>query len=132
MTSGRDPVWLERAAIIAVHQMLLAEFGGLPGLRDEGLLESALDRPRNLYAYENADPIALAAAYAAGIIRNHPFLDGNKRIGFMAAFIFLDRNGFALIAPEIDATARTLALAAGELDEAGFASWLRDNAAPKG
>jgi len=132
VTPRRDPVWLERAAVVAVHQMLLAEFGGMPGLRDEGLLESALDRPRNLHAYDDADTIALAAAYAAGIIRNHPFIDGNKRIGFMAAFIFLDRNGFDLVAPEVDATARTLALAAGELDEAGFTAWLRGNVAPRG
>jgi death-on-curing protein len=121
------PIWLEKHAVLAVHQMLLADFGGSPGLRDEGLLDSALARPLNLHAYDTPDLAALAACYANGLVGNHPFLDGNKRAGFMAAYIFLDRNGFELIAPEADATAMTRSLAAHEIDEATFAAWLRQN-----
>lgn len=104
--------------------MLLAEFGGSPGRRDETLLDSPLARPRNLRAYETADVVRLAASYAAGIVRNHPFVDGNKRTGFMAAYIFLERNGMALIAPEAEATAVIRSRAAGEIAEAELAAWL--------
>lgn len=123
----RKPTWLEKHVLLAVHQMVLAEFGGSPGLRDEGLLESALARPRNLRGYEAPDLAALGAAYAAGIIANQPFVDGNKRVGFMAAYIFLDRNGYELIAPEAEATTLTQSLAAGEIDESAFAVWLRQH-----
>ena len=123
--SRRPPIWLEKQAVIAVHQMLLAAFGGSPGLRDEGLLDSAMARPKNLHAYEKPDLAALAAAYAAGIVGNHPFIDGNKRAGFMAAYVFLDRNELGLTAPETEATAMTLALAAGKLDATAYAAWLR-------
>ncbi|MGH7787090.1 MAG: type II toxin-antitoxin system death-on-curing family toxin [Candidatus Binatia bacterium] len=123
----RAPVWLAKRAVMAVHQMLLAEFGGSPGIRDEGLLDSALARPRNLRAYEAPDLVALAAAYAAGIVGNHPFIDGNKRTGFMAAYIFLDRNGQDLVASEADATMLTRSLAAGESSEPDVAAWLRQN-----
>ena len=125
--SRRTPTWLEKHAVLAVHQMLLAEFGGSPGLRDEGLLDSALARPRNLYAHESPDLAALAASYAAGIVRSHPFIDGNKRTGFMAAYIFLDRNGVELTAPEAEATAVIRSLAAGEINESALAAWIRRN-----
>ena len=127
MKRRRAPVWLEKPAVLAAHQMLLAEFGGSPGLRDDGLLESALARPQNLHAYESPDIEALAASYAAGIVGNHPFVDGNKRTGFMAAYIFLDRNGLELVAPEAEATAVVRLLAAGEITELDFAAWLRRN-----
>lgn len=119
------PVWLEKRAVLAAHQMLLAEFGGSPGLRDEGLLESALARPRNLHAYESPDIAALAASYTAGIVGDHPFVDGNKRTGFIAAYIFLDRNGLDLIAPEAEATTMIRSLAAGKITEPDLAAWLR-------
>jgi death-on-curing protein len=105
----------------------LAEFGGLRGLRDAGLLDSALARPHQLLAYGKPTAFDLAAAYAYGLIRNHPFLDGNKRIGFTAAVAFLELNGCRFAASEADATLKTLALAARELDEAGYAAWLREN-----
>jgi death on curing protein len=105
--------------------MLLAAFGGAAGLRDENLLDAALARPRNLHAYEQPDLAALAAAYTAGIVGNHPFIDGNKRAGFLAAYVFLDRNGLELTAPEAEATTMTQALAAGEIDAAAYAAWLR-------
>lgn len=124
-----DPVWLDPRVIGAVHERLLAEHGGAVGVRDPGLLASALDRPRNRAAYDEADLCALAAAYAAGIVRNHPFVDGNKRTAFMAAFIFLARNGLQLSAAEDDATRAMLALAAGEMTEDDFAAWLRASTA---
>ncbi len=98
----RVPRWLEKRAVLAVHQMLLAEFGGFPGLREEGLLDSALARPQNLHAYESPGLAALAAAYAAGIVANRPFIDGNKRTGFMAAYMFLGRNALTLTAAEAE------------------------------
>lgn len=126
--SRSTPVWLQKHAVLAVHGMLLTEFGGSPGVRDEGLRESALTRPVNLHAYEKPDLAALAASYAAGIIGNHPFIDGNKRAGFMAAYIFLARNGLELVAPEAEATSVVLDLATGEIDEAAFAVWIRKRA----
>jgi death-on-curing protein len=120
-----EPVWISREVMLAVQEDLLARFGGLPGLRDEGLLESALQHPRQLFHYQNPALVDLAAAYAAGIIKNHPFLDGNKRAGFMAAYIFLGANGVDVETTEEDVVLHTLALAAGELDEAGYASWLK-------
>lgn len=120
-----DPVWLDPRLIETVHERLLAEHGGAVGVRDPGLLASALDRPRNRAAYDEADLCALAAAYTAGIVRNHPFVDGNKRTAFMAAYIFLARNGLQLSAAEDDATRAMLALAAGEMTEDDFAAWLR-------
>ena len=120
-----EPVWLLKSAVLAVQNMMIARFGGTAGIRDEGLLDSALARPVNIYQYDSdANVAALAAAYAAGIIRNHPFLDGNKRTGFMAAYMFLDLNGATLQADEISATAMTLSLAASEIDEQDYALWL--------
>lgn len=125
-----EPVWLLKSAVIAVHSMMIARFGGTAGMRDEGLLDSALVRPVNIYQYDSdANVAAMAAAYAAGIIRNHPFLDGNKRTGFMAAYVFLDLNGATLRADEISATAMTLSLAASDIDEQDYALWLEQNIA---
>ena len=120
---------MERS-VLAAHGHLLAEHGGAEGLRDAGLLESALARPRQHYAYGSPDIIELAAIYTAGIVRNHPFVDGNKRTGFAAGAAFLRLNGFELRATEPEATQAVLALAAGELDEAGYTAWLRLNVKP--
>ena len=127
-----EPLWLSRQAIEIIHDEQLAEHGGAGGLRDAGLLESALARPQNLFAYGEGDFCALAAAYAAGIVRNHPFVDGNKRTGFLAAYAFLGVNGLDLIAPEAEAVVMTLDLASGEMSEEGFAAWLRDRTEPVG
>lgn len=105
----------------------MAAFGGADGVRDEGLLESALARPENLAAYGDPDVFDLAAAYAFGIVRNHAFVDGNKRTAFVTAALFLDLNGKSLAAPEPEATATMLAFASGEVSEAEFAAWLREN-----
>jgi death-on-curing protein len=125
-----EPLWLSLKLILAVQERVLAEHGGASGLRDPGLLESALERPRNRYAYEGADIVALAASYAFGLAKNHPFIDDNKRIAFMAAAIFLETNGYHLTASEVDATLAVLDLAAGEIDEVAFARWLGDNCRP--
>lgn len=121
----KEPRWISGEVILAVQEELLARFGGLAGLRDEGLLDSALNRPQHLFAYEEVELFDLAAAYTHGIVKNHPFLDGNKRIGFMAAFIFIGANGYDLQAPEEDVILQTLALAAGEIDQATYATWLK-------
>jgi death-on-curing protein len=124
----KEPVWLLKPAVIAVHGMLIDRFGGTDGIRDDGLLDSALSRPVNIYHYdETTDAAALAAAYAAGLIQNHPFVDGNKRIGFMAAYMFLDLNGANLVADEVAATAMTMSLAASEIEESEYARWLSVN-----
>lgn len=123
----RKPEWLGSAFVRALQERLLAEHGGLSGIRDEGLLESALARPQNLLAYGEPDIFDLAASYAHGLARNHPFIDGNKRIAFMAAYVFLYRNGHRLVATEADAVTIMLALAAGQIDERTFADWLRNN-----
>ena len=123
----KESVWLDRVDSLAIHEVLLEQHGGLAGVRDEGMLESALGKPRNLFAYARPQLSDLAAAYAAGIILNPPFLDGNKRTGFMAAAAFLELNGQVFTATEVDAVIQTLALAAGELDEAGYAAWLKQN-----
>jgi death-on-curing protein len=120
--------WLRHDVVVAMHDEQIAEHGGSPGLRDDGLLTSALARPQNQKAYGNASVFDLAAAYAFGIISNHPFVDGNKRTGFLAAYVFLDLNGWELTASEGQAVAAILALAVRELDEGGFADWLKDNA----
>ena len=124
----KEPIWISTEVILAVQEELLARFGGLAGLRDEGLLDSALNRPQHLFFYEKVTLFDLAAAYALGIVKNHPFLDGNKRIGFMAAYIFLGANGQNLTAPEEEVVLRTLALAAGEIDQAAYAIWLKASA----
>jgi death on curing protein len=113
--------------VLAIHDLLLAQHGGLAGVRDEGLLESALAKPRNLFTYSSPPLPQMAASYAAGVIINHPFLDGNKRTGFMLAATFLELNGMAFMASEESVVEKTLALAAGELKEAGYAAWLKVN-----
>jgi death on curing protein len=121
----KEPLWVNRDDCIAIHELMLAQHGGLAGIRDEGLLESALAKPRNLFAYGSPRLPALAASYAAGIVHNHPFLDGNKRTGFMVAAVFLEVNGQVLTASEESVVQNTLALAAGKLKEAGYAVWLK-------
>ncbi|MBR0785726.1 type II toxin-antitoxin system death-on-curing family toxin [Bradyrhizobium iriomotense] len=122
-----EPFWLTRRIIIAIHDEQLAIHGGASGLRDEGMLESALDRPRNKWSYENADLPELAAAYAFGIARNHPFVDGNKRTSLLALYTFLGVNGVDFVVPEAEAAAIILSLAAGEVSEEGLTRWIRDN-----
>ncbi len=122
-----EPKWLLESAIHAMHDRQLAEHGGASGTRDHGMLESALARPRNQYAYGVDDLHALAAAYAVGIAKNHPYVDGNKRTAFLAAFVFLRINGLELIASEADATQAMLGVASGDVTEDRFAEWLRAN-----
>ncbi|WP_339030970.1 type II toxin-antitoxin system death-on-curing family toxin [Bradyrhizobium symbiodeficiens] len=122
-----EPFWLTRRIIIAIHDEQLAIHGGAGGLRDEGMLDSALDRPRNKWAYENADLPELAAAYAFGIARNHPFVDGNKRTSLLALYTFLGINGVDYVVPEAEAAAIILSLAAGEVSEESLTRWIRDN-----
>lgn len=124
-------VWIERSVVIAAHNEQLAEHGGAAGTRDEGLLESALARAENLAAYGDPDVAALAAAYGFGIIRNHPFVDGNKRAGLIATELFLALNGFELVVGDAECVATILALASGDLDEAEFAGWLRTHIEPR-
>ena len=117
--------------MLAAHGRLLAAHGGAEGVRDPGLLESALARPRQHHTYASPDIIELAALYTAGIVRNHRFVDGNKRTGFATGVAFLLLNGFELRATEQDATQAVLSLAAGELDESGYTAWLRSNVKPR-
>jgi len=123
----KEPQWVLRETVLALQERLLAEFGGLSGVRDPGLLNSALARPRQLFAYRKPSLFDLAAAYAFGLVRNHPFLDGNKRIGFTTAIIFLELNGYRFTASEVEATVKTLALAARAVDEASYSVWLKEN-----
>ena len=117
--------WLVEGIVIAVHAEQIAEHGGSDGIRDRGLLSSALFRPRNLAGYGTPTVFELAAAYAFGIIQNHPFVDCNKRSGFLAAYVFLALNGWKLIAAEAAAVEAVLALASGGISEAEFAAWLK-------
>jgi death on curing protein len=125
MAANQAWVWLDPEVILAVHDEQLAEHGGAAGVRDAGLLESALARPHNLAAYGEPDAAALAAAYGYGLARNHPFVDGNKRSAFVAVELFLALNGFQLEADDGACVVAMLALAAGELEEPEFADWLR-------
>jgi death-on-curing protein len=120
-------VWLSRQLIRAIHDEQLAEHGGATGIRDEGLLESALARPLNRAGYGEPDAPELAAVYAIGIARNHPFVDGNKRTAFAALFMFLALNGLVFEPPEVDATITVLRLAAGEMQDDEFIAWVRAN-----
>jgi death-on-curing protein len=122
-----EPLWILERVVLAAHDQLLAAHGGAEGLREAGLLESALARPHQHYAYSSPDIIELAAVYTAGLVRNHPFVDGNKRTGFAIGVVFLELNGFDFKASEEDATQAVFALAAGEMDEAGYTAWLRAN-----
>jgi len=118
------PVWLDVETTLLLHAESIRRSGGADGVRDQGLLESALSRPLNQAAYGEPKIFELAAAYGFGIARNHPFIDGNKRTAFAVAGVFLALNGWRLVAPPADATATFLALAAGTLSEAGLAAWL--------
>jgi death-on-curing protein len=123
-----QPIWIDERDAIALYDRLLALDGGPAGVPDEGLLKSALARSQQLQVYGDApDIVDLATAFAAGIIRNHPFIDGNKRTGFVVGVLFLEMNGRRLTASEEDATQAVLGLAAGTLDEAAFAAWMRAN-----
>lgn len=123
--------WIDRRALLLLHAESLAEHGGAEGLRDEGLLESALARPENLAAYGQPDFADLAASYGLGLAKNHAFVDGNKRAAFLAVGLFLYLNGFRLQATQAEATLTMLALAGSEITEAEFAAWIRDHAARK-
>ncbi len=123
--------WISKPALLLLHAESLAEHGGSPGLRDEGLLDSALARPQNLLAYGEPDAAALASAYGWGVARNHPFIDGNKRAALLSIGLFLHLNGWRLTASQADTTRTMLALAAGELPEDALADWLRRHAAPR-
>ena len=126
--TGAEPSWIEVPDVLTLHDRLLAFHGGASGVRDEGLLQSALARTRHLAAYgEGVDLIDLATAYTAGIAKNHPFVDGNKRTGFVVGILFLELNGFRFAAPESAAADAVLALAAGDLDEGGYTRFLREN-----
>ena len=127
MAANQTWVWIDPAVILAVHDEQLAEHGGAAGVRDAGLLESALARPRNLAHYGQPDACELAAAYAFGLAKNHPFIDGNKRSAFVATELFLMLNGWRLTAGDADCVMVMLRLAAGEVDEASFAQWHRDH-----
>lgn len=122
-----EPSWLSEEIIIAIHDEQLAIHGGGAGLRDAGMLASALERPINKWAYEGAGLPELAAAYAFGLAKNHPFIDGNKRTALLALYAFLFINDVDFIVPEADAAAIILALAAGEVEEEGLTRWIRDN-----
>jgi death-on-curing protein len=122
-------LWLDERDALILHDRLLALHGGAPGVRDEGLLKSALARPRQYFAYSpDADIPHLAALYTLGVVRNHPFVDGNKRTGFVIGTLFLELNGYDFVASEMDAARAVLAAASGSLDEVGYAAFLRENA----
>jgi len=122
----KKPVWLDQRALVLLHAESLAEHGGLWGLRDEAALQSAMARPRNLHAYEpSADAARLAAAYGFGLVRGHPFSDGNKRAGFLAIGLFLELNGFDFEVDEANAVKTILDLAAGNFSEKALAEWIR-------
>ena len=124
----KAPLWIEERDVLAIHDRLLALHGGASGVRDQGLLQSALARPRQHHAYADSPSIVeMAALYTAGIVRNHPFIDGNKRTGFVVGVLFLELNGFDFNAREEDATQAVMDLAAGKLDEAAYCAWLHGN-----
>lgn len=126
-----EPRWISKKALLLLHKESLVEFGGGRGLRDEGLPDSALARPQNTFAYKPESTIAqLAASYGFGVGKNHAFVDGNKRAGFLCIGIFLAINGYRLAAEQVDAIQTMLALASGELDEAGLAKWIQKNSVP--
>lgn len=131
MSVNQDWVWIDPAVILAVHEEQLAEHGGAAGIRDAGMLESALARPRNLAHDGEPGAAALAAAYGFGPARNHPFIDGNTRTAFVAVELFLHLNGLRLEASDADCVMVMLSLAAGDIDEPTFAAWLRERSAPR-
>ena len=124
---SEEPNWLTYDQVLAIHSRQLRRFGGAPGLRDEGILRSALERPVNKWQYEEADLAMLAAAYAFGLAKNHAFVDGNKRAAFLAMVVFLRKNGVRFAPDQAQSTKIMLALAAGEVSEESLARWIRDN-----
>ena len=126
-----DWKWIDKRLLLLLHDESLALHGGASGLRDEGLLESALARPLNLVAYGQPDHADLAAAYACGLAKNHAFVDGNKRAAFLSVGLFLGLNGYRLTASQADATVTVLALAASDIGEAEFAAWVRAHSRPR-
>ena len=127
MNEPKGPVWITYEQAMAIHSRQLRRFGGAPGLRDEGMLRSALERPINKWRYEQSGMAELAAAYAFGLAKNHAFVDGNKRMAFMGMMVFLLKNGIAFEPDPAHATAIILALAAGEVSEESLTRWIRDN-----
>ncbi len=128
-----EPGWIDEQDALTLHDRLLALHGGAAGVRDDSLLKSALARPRQHFAYaEDAGIVQLAAIYTAGIVRNHPFVDGNKRTGFVVGILFLELNGFAFTASEEEAAQAVLALASGAMGETGYTAFLLANATPMG
>lgn len=125
-----EPVWLLETAVLIAREISLANHGGDAGTRDRGLLQAALARPRNLYEYGKPGLPELAAAYMAGIVKNRPFVDGNKRAGFLAGAAFVELNGLRLVATEPEATQIVLGLASGDITEARLAEWLQGNSSP--
>lgn len=123
----KGPVWVRRDVVLAFHERLLAEHGGAAGIRDEGLFESVLGRPQNLFDHSKPTLFELAAGHAFGLVKNHPFIDGNKRIGFATATLFLQLNDLHFSAAEVDVVLRTLALAAGQMSETAYSAWLKAN-----
>lgn len=122
----QEPQWLREDVVLAIHRRQIAEHGGMDGIRDKALLESALNKPRNLYMYESPAPsiTTIAASYAYGIIKNHPFIDGNKRTAFVICLVFLELNGYTLQATGRDKYETIIRLASGTIQEAEFAKWL--------
>lgn len=127
----KEPVWIQLAAVFQFHELSIAEFGGSRGIRDRGAIESALDRPKNLFGYGDPDLFDHAAAYTSGLCQNHGFLDGNKRIAFVAGVVFLELNGYRLEAEQAEVIAAMLSLAEHLIYESGYAQWLRDHAVAK-
>jgi death-on-curing protein len=127
MSEAEEPLWISYEQAIAIHTVQLRRFGGAPGLRDEGMLRSALERPVNKWTYEQAQLAELAAAYAFGLAKNHAFVDGNKRIAFMAMMTFLHKNGVPFAPDSAQSTVIILGLAAGEVSEESLTRWIRDN-----
>ena len=123
--------WIDRRALLLLHDESIAEHGGASGIRDEGLFESAMARPINLAAYGEPDVADLAASYGVGLAKNHGFVDGNKRVAFLAVGLFLALNGHRLVCTQAEATLVMLDVAAGEIDEATFAAWLRTHTRPR-
>jgi len=127
VSEPKEPLWITYEQAIAIHSRQLRRFGGAPGLRDEGMLRSALERPINKWRYEQSEVPELAAAYAFGLAKNHAFVDGNKRIAFMSMMVFLLKNDVAFSPDPAESTAMILSLAAGEVSEESLTRWIRDN-----